>query len=129
MDVSFAGLLTKAERLFKQGAKAEDLCYSIQETAFAMLAEVSERALAHCEKNELILIGGVAANKRLCEMLNNMCRQRNAKFGACPLQYAGDQGVMIAWQGILEFKAGRQDNPKTLDMDPFKRTDDIDIIW
>ena len=129
MDVSFAGLLTKSERLFKEGTKAEDLCYSLQETAFAMLAEVSERALAHCEKNELILIGGVAANKRLCEMLGKMCAPRKATFGACPIQYAGDQAVMIAWQGILEHKAGKTDNPKTLDMDPFKRTDEVDIIW
>ena len=38
--------------------KIEDLCYSLQETVFAMLVEITERAMAHCNKNELIL-GGV----------------------------------------------------------------------
>src|SRR3989344_9332829 len=66
MDVSFSGMLTKAIRLFEQGKPLGDLCFSLQETAFAMLAEVVERALAHTEKNEVVLIGGVAANKRLC---------------------------------------------------------------
>ncbi|MBW3019143.1 tRNA (adenosine(37)-N6)-threonylcarbamoyltransferase complex transferase subunit TsaD, partial [Candidatus Woesearchaeota archaeon] len=106
MDVSFAGMITKAERLLTK-EKIEDLCCSIQETAFAMLAEVAERAMAHCNKSELVLIGGVAANKRLCQMLETMCKERNAKFCAVPLDLAGDQGAMIAWQGFLEYNAGR----------------------
>jgi len=40
------------------GAALEDVCYSIQEVAFAMLAEASERALAHTQKSELLLTGG-----------------------------------------------------------------------
>ena len=44
----------------------EDLCFSVQETCFAMLAEVSERALAHTGKKELLLVGGVGANQRFC---------------------------------------------------------------
>ncbi len=78
MDVDFAGIVTRAEQLFKQGVSKEDLCYSLQETCFAMLAEVTERALAHCEKKEVCLIGGVAANKRFCEMLDLMCKARGA---------------------------------------------------
>ena len=55
MDVSFAGMLTKALRLYKEGSSKEDLCFSLQETAFAMLCEVAERAMAHMEKKELLL--------------------------------------------------------------------------
>lgn len=127
MDVSFAGLVTKTKQLLDKGVSAEDLCYSMQETCFAMLAEVSERAMAHCEKNELLLIGGVAANKRLIEMLEIMCSERKAKFFAVPLEYAGDQAAMIAWQGILEFKAGRRISE--IDIYPYERVDDIDVIW
>jgi len=84
MDVEFSGIVTKAISLIDK-EKLEDLCFSLQETCFAMLAEVSERAMAHCEKEELLLIGGVAANKRLVEMLEIMCKERNAKFYYVPI--------------------------------------------
>ena len=129
MDVSFAGIITRALRLLKDGNPLEDLCFSLQETCFAMLAEVAERALAHCEKKELLLIGGVAANQRLCEMLDIMCKERKAKFYPVPLKYSGDQGAMIAWQGILEFKAGRRLKLEEADIKPYERTDDVEVIW
>jgi len=127
MDVSFAGIITKAAQLFKDKAKEEDLCYSLQEVCFAMLAEVAERAMAHTGKSELILIGGVAANKRLCEMLSIMCKERNASFFPVPLEYCGDQGVMIAWQGILEYKAGKRISE--IEIYPYERVDEVEVMW
>lgn len=129
MDTSFAGIITKAERLISDGEKIKNICFSLQETAFAMLAEVSERAMAHTNKKELLLVGGVAANKRLCEILDMMCKERKAVFKAVPLEFAGDQGAMIAWQGVLEFKSGRKDNPKTVDIKPYERTDEVKVNW
>ncbi len=104
MDVSFSGILTKVKQLYDKGYSKEDLCYSLQETCFAMLTEVVERAVAHTEKKELVLIGGVGANKRFCEMLEIMCRERGCKFYNVPLSLAGDQGAMIAWEGYLRRK-------------------------
>ncbi len=102
MDLAFAGLVTEAERQAKhKGKKLEDVCYSLQEIAFAMVAEVAERAMAHLDKEELLLTGGVAANSRLQEMLSIMCSERGAKFFACPKKYCGDNGAMIAWTGLL----------------------------
>ena len=125
MDLSFSGIITKSVNLFKKGISKEDLCFSLQETCFAMLCEVTERALAHCEKNEVLLIGGVAANKRLCEMLSIMCNERNAKFHVVPLQYSGDNAVMIAWQGIQEFKT-KYEKPE---IRPYERVDQIEVLW
>ena len=127
MDVSFAGILTKATRLVEQGARKEDLCYSLQEVCFAMLCEVAERALAHTGKKEVLLIGGVGANKRLCAMLDRMCVDRGAKFFAVPLQYAGDQAAMIAWQGILNVKGGLPAVVK--DIFPYERIDEVPVVW
>ena len=127
MDVSFAGMLTKAWKLYKQGTPKEDLCFSLQETAFAMLAEVAERAMAHTDKKELLLIGGVAANKRLGEMLNIMCNERGAKFYAVPLQYSGDQGVMIAWQGVLQ--KNNTIDPDKANINPYERVDEVEVTW
>ncbi|MFH1638051.1 MAG: bifunctional N(6)-L-threonylcarbamoyladenine synthase/serine/threonine protein kinase [Candidatus Woesearchaeota archaeon] len=127
MDVSFSGIITKAQQLYSKGVKVEDICYSLQETFFAMVAEVTERALAHCDKDEAILIGGVAANKRFCEMLNKMCQGRDAKFYPVLLQYCGDNGAMIALLGILEHKHRKQQ--EHIDIRPGWRIDDMEIPW
>ena len=116
MDVEYSGIITRAIQLYKNGVKKEDLCYSLQETMFAMLTEVSERALAHTDKNELLLIGGVAANKRLIEMLETMCKERKAKFEVVPIKYSGDNAAMIAWNGILDYKK----NKKSLNLNEIK---------
>lgn len=129
MDVSFSGIFTKVRKLLKDGIALKDLCFSIQETSFAMLAEVAERALAHTEKKELLLIGGVAANKRLGAMLDAMCAARGAKFSAVPLEYSGDQGVMIAWQGVLQHRAGESRTPEQADIAPHERTDEVSVTW
>src|SRR3989338_8384470 len=109
MDVEFSGIITEAIKKLKQGNKIEDLSFSLQETFFAMLTEVTERAMAHCRKKEALLIGGVAANQRLCQMLTMMCNDRNATFGACPLKYSGDNGLQIAWQALCEYQGGRRE--------------------
>jgi N6-L-threonylcarbamoyladenine synthase len=106
MDLSFSGLVTEAIKKYKQGTKPENIAYSFQETCFAMLTEVTERAVAHTDKEEVLLVGGVAANKRLQDMLRTMCEEREAKFFVVPMEYSGDNGSMIAWTGIVAYKKG-----------------------
>lgn len=98
-DVSFSGLLSAAKRISKN---KEDACFSLQETAFAMIAESTERALSFTQKKELLVVGGVAANKRLSEMLRKVCQRQGCKFFVSPLEYSGDCGSQIAWTGLLE---------------------------
>ncbi|MGH9917753.1 MAG: O-sialoglycoprotein endopeptidase, partial [Nitrososphaerales archaeon] len=105
-DVSYSGLLTAAKRLIDRGAAFEDVAYSTQETAFALTTEVTERALAFTASEELMVVGGVAANKRLAEMLEIMSRRHGASMKVVPLQFSGDCGAQIAWTGLLAFKAG-----------------------
>jgi len=107
MDLSFSGLLTAATEASRNGThRLEDVCFSLQETAFSMLTEVTERALAHTEKPEVLLTGGVAANKRLQTMLKNIADEHNARFSVVPKEYALDNGAMIAWTGTLAYKHG-----------------------
>jgi len=106
MDVSFSGIQTAVLKLISEGIRKEDIAFSLQETCFAMLTEVAERALAHTEKNELLLVGGVASNKRLQEMMSKMCEERRAKFYLVPAKYSSDNGVMIAYAGLLSYKNG-----------------------
>ncbi len=99
-DVSFSGLLSATKSIVSK-SKA-DACFSLQETAFAMISEAVERALSFTGKKELMIVGGVAANKRLSEMLKDVCKRHGARFFVVPLKFAGDCGSQIAWTGILE---------------------------
>ena len=92
-----------------------------------MLNEVVERALAHTGKKEVLLVGGVAANKRLQEMMQKMCEARKAKSYVVPLDVSGDNGAMIAWTGLLMSKAGLKE--KKPDIRPQFRTDEVEILW
>jgi len=107
MDLSFSGLLTAAVQAFRsKKGSLEDVCFSLQEVAFSMLTEVTERALAHTEKPEVLLTGGVAANKKLQSMLEVIADEHGARFCVVPLRLAADNGAMIAWTGILAYKSG-----------------------
>lgn len=125
MDLSFTGILTDVQRKFKSGIKKEDLCYSMQETCFTMLTEVSERALAHTEKKELLLVGGVAANKRLQEMMRIMCEDRGAEFFVVPEKYSGDNGINIAWAGVL----AKNSREKSTEINQNWRIDQVEVNW
>jgi len=110
MDVSFSGILTKigevAKNELKKGEITQaDLCFSLQETVFAMLVEITERAMAHCGKKDVILVGGVGCNVRLQEMMEVMVKDRGGKVATMDHRYCIDNGAMIAWAGLLEYKA------------------------
>lgn len=128
MDLSFSGLSTAATEAAKK-YDLEDVCYSLQETAFAMLVEVTERAMAHAEKKEAMLVGGVGANKRLGEMLNIMCEERGAKFYLPPRKYMGDNGSMIAYTGMIMLKSGVVTPLEESKVRPGYRTDDVEVKW
>ena len=132
MDVSFGGLFTNLrQKIVSKKFSKEDLSFSVQETVFAMLVEVSERAMAHCGKSELLLGGGVGCNKRLQEMCRIMCRERGATCAVPENQFLVDNGAMIAWLGRLEYKAqGNRGIPiKDVIIKPYLRTDEVDVMW
>lgn len=129
MDMSFAGITTAAIKKLNEGAKKEDIAYSMQEVCFSMLTEVTERAAAHTGKREVLLVGGVAANKRLQEMMSVMCKERNAKFYVVPKEWSGDNGLMIAWNGILAYKSGQMLDIKDSGILQNWRTEEVDVTW
>jgi N6-L-threonylcarbamoyladenine synthase len=94
MDVCLSGILTTAEgythdKQFRPSLSdlkerenlddvitPEDLCFSLQETVFAMLVEITERAMAHVGSKEVLIVGGVGCNERLQEMMGIMAEER-----------------------------------------------------
>lgn len=120
---------SKKSRAKRANYTKEDLCYSMQETVFAMLVEVVERALAHTGKRELLLGGGVACNKRLQEMCDIMCKERDAKLFVPPNPLLVDNAAMIAFLGEIMFNADIKKKPDEVDIAPRERTDDIMVSW
>jgi len=61
--------------------------------------------MAHCGKQDVILVGGVGCNVRLQEMMAIMVKDRGGKVATMDHRYCIDNGAMIAWAGLLEYKA------------------------
>ncbi|MDG6218568.1 MAG: UGMP family protein, partial [Candidatus Thermoplasmatota archaeon] len=129
MDISFSGLLTRAQQYVKEKKPIQDICYSVQETTFAALTEITERAMAHTEKDQVLLGGGVAANQRLRDMVQSMALDRQACCYVPQKDLCVDNGAMIAWLGYLMVKSGvRMTIDETLINQRF-RTDMVEVTW
>ncbi|MDG6898407.1 MAG: N(6)-L-threonylcarbamoyladenine synthase Kae1 [Nitrososphaerota archaeon] len=128
-DVSFSGMLTAAKTLYDQGKQFRDVSFSLQETAFAMVVEVTERALAFTGKKEVMTVGGVAANRRLCSMMTEMSERHSAMFRTVPIEYSGDCGAQIAWTGCLAHRAGIHVPISSSEVRQSWRLDSVDIPW
>ena len=128
-DVSFSGLLTASKVLLDRGGSFSDVSYSIQETAFAMVTEVTERALAFTGKREVMIVGGVAANRRLSGMMADMAGRHSANLAVTPLEYSGDCGAQIAWTGWLAHSCGIEVPIAESKVLQSWRLDRVDIPW
>jgi N6-L-threonylcarbamoyladenine synthase len=134
MDVSFSGLSSKLDQivpaLLETGeATKEDLCYSLQETVFAMLVETTERAMAHCGKKDVLLVGGVGCNVRLQEMMASMAAERGGRVCSMDSRYCIDNGAMIAWAGLEMFRAGVTTPFEETTVSQRFRTDEQECVW
>jgi N6-L-threonylcarbamoyladenine synthase len=133
-DVSFSGILSAAKRLVEKRGRSRytfaDLCFSLQETAFAMMTETIERAISFSGKKEVLVVGGVAANKRLMEMLESACVRHSSRLFISPNKFAGDNGCQIAWTGIIDYLS--KENEIKIEESFVRqswRIDTIDIHW
>ncbi|CAL5428462.1 unnamed protein product [Camellia sinensis] len=134
MDVSFSGILsyleaTAEERLQNNECTPADLCYSLQETVFPMLVEITERAMAHCDKKDVLIVGGVGYNESLQEMMRIMCSERGGRLFATDDRYCIDNGAMIAYTGLLAYANGMSTPLKESTFTQRFRTDEVLAIW
>ena len=160
MDCSFSGILAYVDELAAQmhggtlttadpddpsktvTVTKEDLCFSLQETVYAMLVEITERAMAHVGSGQVLIVGGVGSNERLQEMMGIMARDRNGSVYATDERFCIDNGIMIAHAGLLAYEVSEREGGKddgditagTKDLDGSSvtqryRTDDVWIRW
>jgi len=129
MDFSFSGIMSAAKQAYDDGTPVEDVCRGLEETIFAMLAEVAERALSLTDADELVLGGGVGQNERLREMLAEMCDQRGADFFAPEPRFLRDNAGMIAILGARMYAAGDTLPIAASTVDADFRPDQVDVTW
>lgn len=134
MDVSFSGLLSYIEDralslIESREYTREDLCFSLQETVFAMLIEITERAMAHCGSEEVLIVGGVGCNERLQKMMAIMAEERGAKLFATDERFCIDNGAMIAQAGYEMYRSGQVTEWKDTFCTQRFRTDEVEVTW
>jgi N6-L-threonylcarbamoyladenine synthase/protein kinase Bud32 len=129
MDFSFSGIMSAAKQAVDEGTPVEDVCRGLEETIFAMLTEVSERALSLTDADELVLGGGVGQNERLRSMLAEMCEQRGAEFYAPEPRFLRDNAGMIAILGARMYAAGDMIPVEESGIDADFRPDQVDVTW
>ncbi|KAL5518830.1 KAE1 [Sanghuangporus vaninii] len=141
MDVSLSGILTSSEALtldknFRTTETGEedtftpaDLCFSLQETVFAMLVEITERAMAHIGSKEVLIVGGVGCNERLQEMMGIMAEERGGQVFATDERFCIDNGIMIAHAGLLSFRMGHSTPLSKTTCTQRFRTDEVHVAW
>lgn len=128
-DVSYSGLLTASLAKLRSGDGLEDVCYSMQEVSCSMLSEAVERSLAYTGKKEILLTGGVAANKTLKEKLEAVAALHDAVCHVVDSAYTGDCGAQIAWTAMLALKAGLAPKGYEALVKPKWRLEDVEIPW
>jgi universal protein Kae1 len=129
MDVAFSGMLTAALALHAKGAARPDVAYSVESTAYAMLTEITERAVAHRRREGVVLGGGVACNERLRGMVRAMVEGRGGTMFAPPRALCVDNGAMIAWTGLLAARSGVAVPVEDSAVQPRQRTDLVTTPW
>ncbi|KAJ4354075.1 putative tRNA threonylcarbamoyladenosine biosynthesis protein kae1 [Didymosphaeria variabile] len=146
MDASFSGILAAADVLAKgldeslpdeKRLKTEDgelvtradLCFSLQETIYAMLIEITERAMAHVGSKQVLVVGGVGSNERLQQMMGIMARDRGGSVFATDERFCIDNGIMIAHAGLLEYQTGVTTKLEDSTCTQRFRTDEVYVGW
>ncbi|CAL5416976.1 unnamed protein product [Camellia sinensis] len=105
------------------------MLFSSAETVFPMLVKIIERAMAHCDKKDVLVVGGVGCNEHLQEMMRIMCSKRGGKLFATNDRYCVDNGPTIVYTGLLAY-ANETSTP--LEESTFTqqfRTDEVLAIW
>jgi N6-L-threonylcarbamoyladenine synthase len=141
MDVSFSGILARMDELAAQmragtlkspegdAITPEDLCFTLQETVFAMLVEITERAMAHVGSGQVLVVGGVGCNLRVQEMMGIMAESRGGSVYATDERFCIDNGIMIAHAGLLAYETGQTTELEDSTCTQRFRTDDVWVGW
>jgi N6-L-threonylcarbamoyladenine synthase len=112
LDFSYSGLKTAVLTTFKSLSQAEkdsataDLCASFQKAAVRAITTRVAKAMQQHQLARLILVGGVAANRRLRSELSAMAAQADWEISIPDFAYCMDNAAMIGRAALQRFRSG-----------------------
>jgi len=108
LDFSYSGLKTFALTTWNKSTKTEqdkaNIAHAFQEAVVDTLFIKSRRAIEQIGAERLVIAGGVGANKRLREKLEEL----DVEVSFPRMEYCTDNGAMIAYAGAIRLQAGEQ---------------------
>lgn len=113
-NFSFSGLksavinLVHNEKQRGNNIRKEDLAKSFQDVVVDVLTKKTMHALKEYNVKNLILAGGVAANKGIRNKFQELCEENKINYTFPSIKYATDNAAMIASSGYYAFKLGRR---------------------
>ncbi|GKS58504.1 tRNA N6-adenosine threonylcarbamoyltransferase [Nitrospira sp.] len=113
LGFSFSGLKTsllyylRDNPTWQEPRHLADLAASFQEAIVDVLVAKSLAAVRQGGVDALAVVGGVSANSRLRERLNEECRRRGIVLSVPPMALCTDNAAMIAAAGLHAFQAGQ----------------------
>lgn len=111
-DFSFSGLKSAVLNVVNQSkmrgeeVRTEAIARGFQESVVEVLVEKAVRAVRAYDAKQLLLCGGVAANRGLRKELSERCEREGISLTIPPFQYCTDNGAMIAAAAHLKWKQG-----------------------
>ena len=115
LDFSFSGLKTFAMNTLRANEITEqtraDIALAFQTAAVETLAIKCQRAIRETGIKQLVVAGGVSANRALRERLDRLALKERAQVAYPRLKFCTDNGAMIAYAGCLRLQAGETEPP------------------
>ncbi len=119
-DFSFSGLKTavfrQIEKLKSDNQKlpSEDIAASFENVVAEVLVERSLRCVIDQGLNSLVLVGGVAANKRLRKMMLEKASQKSINITLAPMEFCTDNAAMIGAAAL--FRLSSKNNKSSIEL-------------
>lgn len=115
LDFSFSGLKTAVLTLVREQPQIDeqtraDICAAFQEAIVEVLVKKSLKALKQTGLKQLVIAGGVGANKQLRQQLNLQAERKRFKVFYPPLEFCTDNGAMIAFAGAQRLQQASSGN-------------------
>ena len=114
LEFSFSGLKTAALNMVREQEPLDDamraeIAFAFQQAVVDTLRIKCQRALAHTGYQNLVVAGGVGANRHLRRVLQQLVAKQGARVFFPAPEYCTDNGAMIAFAGALRLQNGHVD--------------------
>ncbi len=134
-DFSFSGLKTAMLRLTQSLEKSsdffpkEDLAASFEQVVAEVLVERSLKCAEDLKMETLVMVGGVAANKRLRKMMSQRCLEKGVNLHLASKDFCTDNAAMIAAAALIRIQSEVEPSSMKLGVAPRWRLEQANLLY